>query len=191
MRFKVIVGSIPLLAGMVMAVMFLFNGQPVLALFPFICGALLSAAFFGALGSIGAEAATGIAMLAGLVFVFNSNDFFKPKLQQGYAAVLPRILDMDTYCPLGVPETKQIRDYGLKACALQNNHDASSAVTELGKGIHFGPGLTLVDSAATLATDEKPVNHCAQAFKAADRLCPLAFSSMGKEERAALLMAAE
>ena len=191
MRLNVIAGFIPLLAGLVMAFTFLFNGQPVAALVPFVCGGILSAAFFGVLGNLGIEGATGIAMLVGLVVVFHSNDFFKPKLQQGYAAVLPRILDMDTYCPLGAPQIKQIQDYGLKACALQNNHDASGAVTEMGKGIHFGPGLTLVDSAATLTTDEKPVNHCAHAFKAAVRQCPLAFSSMGKEEREALLKAAE
>jgi hypothetical protein len=153
-----------------------------------------AALFFGILKSFGSEVyqgAVGIAMLVGLLVVCHSSDFFKPNLQQGYTAILPRFLDMDTYCSPNTPGIKRIQDYGLEACALQNNHDMSGAITELQKGIHFGPGLTLADNAATLAADEKPVNHCARAFKAAERLCPLAFSSVGKEERAALLEASE
>lgn len=195
MPFNLISASISFLAGLVMAIMFLFKGQPVTALVPFVCGLVLGTGFFfGILRSLASEvyqAAIGIAMLLGVFAVCYSSDLFKPKLQRGYAAVLPLILDMDAYCPLKARETKQIKDYGLKACALQNNSDISGAVAELGKGIHFGPGLTLVDSAATLAADEKPVNHCARAFKAADRLCPIAFSSIGKEEREALLTAAQ
>jgi hypothetical protein len=129
-------------------------------------------------------------MIIGLAAVLSYSNLFNHDLQRGYSAIAMSFPELDAYCPANSPELRRVKEYGVAACLLQSNRDAISATTELQKGIHFGPTLTLVDSAATL-TAEGEVNHCARAFKEAVRLCPIAFSTLGAKERAALLAAAE
>lgn len=194
MPFRLVAACLPFLAGLIMSGMFLFRAQPVAALVPLLCGTIMGGAFwlgfFDSLGSETYKAAGSLATMVGLFAVFAYGSLFDTKLQQGYGAALMGFGHLEMYCPAATPNLRRIKDYGVAACAMQNNSDALSATAEFQKGIHFGPTLTLVDSAATLS-QEKDVNHCARAFKIAEPLCPLAFSSLGKEERTALLVAAE
>lgn len=183
-----------LLGGFILAAISLYNGQPVVALVLALAGGyaglgiilgvsntLLSQNFQFAAAFIG-----GI----GLLSVFLYNRAFDTNMQVAYIEVLSDIGTMELRCgPMSV-ELRNIQTFGIAACASQGNSDRMGAVVELGKGLHFGPTLTLVDTTITLSKDEHP-NYCARAFKAADQACPFAFSSVSKTSRTALLEAAK
>ena len=193
-RFLLALSCMPLLASLVIAVFFLMNAQWVNALLSVMCGVIVTCAllYAGITGFVseGYQAATGIAMVLGIGAILSYSNLFNPDLQRSYSAVAMSFAGLDTYCPANTPDLRRAKEYGLAACLLQSDRDAISATTELQKGVNFGPALTLVDSAVTLAGEEE-ANHCARAFKAAVRRCPPAFSSVGVKERAALLAAAK
>lgn len=193
-RFRIALICLPIIAGLIIATLYLTKAQPIIALASIACGALLSAVLlFGSLNSfvtVEYQAAAGIAAMIGIFGTLAYSNLFNSDLQRGYADLMMRFPLVETYCPATTPGLRSVSETGLAACALQNNLDAMNATSDLQKGVHFGPALTLVDSAATLAKDGE-VNFCARAFKQALRICPVAFSSMGTKERKALLAAAE
>lgn len=180
--------------GIVLAVISLVNGNPVIAL------ALLLAAIYVGLGILLGVAesmanpyfqvAAAVIGLVGIVGVFLYNRAFDLNLQDAHLGAMSDFATMELSCrPMSI-ELQNIQKFGMKACATQGNSDQMSAVLELAKGVHFGPTLTIIDSAASLQKGSPP-DYCAQAFKAASDLCPLAFVSLSKANRKALVEAAK
>lgn len=193
MLLRLILASIPFFAGLIAAIVLLFKGQLASALTSVVCGIIVSSVCWFGFRSLSTETyATTVflAMMIGIGGVFLTGNLFNFQLQQGYAEVLPRFLNMEMFCPHAVREVQRVQNYGIKACGLQHNIDALGATSDLYKEVQFGPAISLADSVLS-ATEDKEVNHCARAFKEADRVCPLAFSSMDKGVREALLDAAK
>ena len=184
----------PFVAGLVIAGLLLVSGEPLTALCCFICSCTLSVVVwsgsFAILLSGEYRLATSVATIIGLAATFAYGAFFKPDLQGAYFNAMTSFADESLYCPTSAPELRRIAQVGVPACALQSNRDAMAATSELQKGIHYGPALTLADNAATVGSAAQ-VNQCAKAFKEAVGLCPVAFSSVDEKQRSALLAAAE
>ena len=128
--------------------------------------------------------------------VLFSGNLFNPPLQQAYAEALNGFLyiatgatEVQMLCPEAAPLLGRLAARGVNVCPLQHNSDAIHASAELSKGLQFGPGLSMIDSAATLAQDGE-VNYCARTFREAYRACPAAFSSMKPDSLEVLLEAA-
>lgn len=183
-----------LAVGLILAAVSLYNGQPVIALSLALAGGYAAFGIFMGVGEslvnpsfqLTAAVIGGI----GLLGVFLYNRAFDTNLQGAYMYVLSDISTMESRCRPMSTELRNIHTFGLAACASQQNSDQMGVVVELGKGLHFGPTLTLADSAATLYKGEHP-NYCARAFKATEQLCPSAFPSIDKTSRSALLEAAK
>lgn len=183
-----------LVVGLVLAGLSLHNGQPLVALTLALAGVYAAAGVaFGvsqALNSPTFQLAAGAVGLIGLVSVFLYNRAFDVNLQSAYAGALYEMGTLELRCRPMSPELADIQRFGVAACASQGNSDQMGAVVELGKGLHFGPTLSLADSAIG-ATKSEPPNYCAQAAQAASQLCPNAFISMTADERRALADAAK
>ena len=175
--------------GFVLGAISLYNGQPIVALMLLLAGAYaglgvtlgileswsnpyfkLAAAVIGALGLIG---------------VFAYNRAFDHDLQRAHMEALYEIGVLETHCSLSV-ELRKVQHFGIAACASQGNSDQFGALVELSKGIHFGPTLTLADSAITSAREANP-DFCAHAFREAVRLCPAAATFVSALTRRSLL----
>lgn len=192
--FRFILAGILAAAILVLAALFLVSGKPVVAL------ALALAAIYVGLGilfdfaeSIGNPyfqiAATGIGLI-GIVSVFLYNPAFDLNIQNAHAEAVSEFVTMELRCrPMSI-ELRNIQEFGVKACATQGNADQMFAVLELAKGVHFGPTLAIIDSAASLKKGSPP-DYCAQAFKAASDLCPSAFFSLSSATHEALIEAAK
>lgn len=191
---RFILAGILAAAGIVLAVISLVNGNPVVAL------ALTLAAIYVGLGILLGVAesmvdpyfriAAAAIGLVGLVGIFLYNRAFDLNIQGAHAEAMSEFLTMESRCRSMSIELQNIQKLGVKACATQGNSDQMSAVLELAKGVHFGPTLTIIDSAASLQNSSPP-DSCAQAFKAASDLCPSAFVSLSSANRKALVEAAK
>lgn len=191
---RFILAGILATAGLVLAVISLVKGNPVVAL------ALTLAAIYVGLGILLGVAesminphfqiAAAVIGLVGIAGVFLYNRAFDFNIQDAHAAAVSEFVTMELRCrPMSI-ELQNIQEFGMKACATQGNSDQMTAVLELAKGVHFGPTLTIVDSAASLQKSPSP-DYCAQAFKAASDLCPSAFLSLSNANREALIKAAK
>lgn len=182
------------LTGIALSAMFLYRGQPILALATvaggIYVGITLLRGFVESLMAPEFQLAAGVIGVIGLLGSVQDSNLFDHKLQSGYARVLTGMAYLDMHCNPMPSDLRTIQEYGVAACAMQGNSDALRTVLDLNKGLYLGPTLSMVDSAATLGDDEQ-INHCARAYRAAQKLCPAAFSSVDKSERAALLEAAE
>lgn len=183
-----------LAVGLILAAIFLYDGQPVIALSLALAGGYAALGIFLGIGESWANPSFQLAAAfiggIGLLGVFLHNRAFDTNLQGAYMNVLSDIVTIELRCRPMSTELRNMQPFGVAACASQQNSDQMGAVVELGKGLHFGPTLTLADSGVTLYKGEYP-NYCARAFKATEQLCPLAFPSINKTSRSALLEAAK
>lgn len=186
MTFRLICAGVLLAAGLGLAIVSLIHGQPIIAL------ALAMAAVYVCLGVVigiteamdGPMFKVGAAAigLVGIIGVFAYSRGLNPQVSSAHASALNDFAYADLRCPHPSSKLRAIDRLGIKACIVQNNSDQMAAVIDLAKAIHYGPTLSLADSAASLGHDEAP-DYCAVAFKAADALCPSAFSSLSKSDR--------
>lgn len=183
-----------LVAGLVLSAVSLYNGQPIVSLSLALAGGYVGLGILlgvsNTLASPTFQFSAALIGAIGLFGVFFYNRAFDTNLQGAYIEALSDLGTMELRCRPMSAELRSIQTFGVAACASQGNSDQMGAVVELGKGLHFGPTLSLVDTSVTLSKGEHP-NYCARAFKAADRVCPLAFSSMSTKFRTALLEAAK
>lgn len=136
------------------------------------------------------DLAASVICTIGLVGTFASHSAFDFKLQAAYAEAFDSFLRMDSSCMRKNPQLSSIFDVGVRVCALQGNSDQSSGVRELSKGLHFGPALSIADSANSMMDVERQ-NDCARVFKQAINACPESFSDMSPAGRQTLLAAAQ
>lgn len=189
MTFRVICAGVLLAAGIGLAIVSLIHGQPIIAL------ALAMAAVYVCLGVVIGitdaidspmfKAAAAVIGLVGIIGVFAYSRGLSPQVSSAHASALNDFAYADLWCPHPSPKLLAIENLGIKACMKQSNSDQMASVIDLAKAIHYGPTLSLADSAASLGHSEAP-DYCAVAFKAADALCPSAFSSLSKSDRETL-----
>jgi hypothetical protein len=183
-----------ILLGLALAVLALFEGQPVTALSLFLAGIYCGlGVLFGISESISNpvfRAAAPVIGAIGLLAVFLYNRAFDTKLQEAHIAALSSFAKMDIYCKPMPLELQNISYFGVKACATQGNANQMAATVELAKGLYFGPTLSLADSAHS-STNEPSKDYCARAYKAAVAVCPNAFLSLSASNKADLLGASK
>jgi hypothetical protein len=177
------------LAGLSLAVLSLFNGQPVVALTLTLSAIYAGfAVVFGIVDSISNpifKLTAGVISLLGVLGIFLYNRAFDLNIQKAHYDVLSDIVHMESYCKPMSQELHKIQEFGLKACAIQGSADQSSATAELAKGFYLGPTLSIVDSAVSLHNGSEP-DYCAEAYKVAFTLCPSAFISLSRTSKNAL-----
>ncbi len=189
MKIRIILAGSFLAFGLGLAIVSLCNGLPVVALALALSGVYAGLGIFlGVTDSLQNpyfQISAGIIGVIGIVSVFFYNNAFNKDLQGAYIDVLSSVGTMELSCKPMTPELINIQKFAIAACASQGNSDQMGAVVELGKGLHFGPALTLVDTGAVLSKGELP-NYCIKAFHAANQLCPAAFATMNKASQNAL-----
>lgn len=173
--------------GLIVGSYFLGQGQLATACIAILSGLYLGCAwFFGFIDSISSpsfKAAAGVIFLIGICDIFLSNQAFNNELQGAYTSAVTSFLSLNNECKQ-VPNN--LVEDGLSACTAQSINNQASATSDFAKAIYFGPGLSLVDTTYT-ATQEKPKNNCAQAFKKAFEICPGAFRNISESGKAALI----
>lgn len=194
MNIRMISASGFLVFGLGLAAVSLYNGLPVVALALALAGVYAGLGIFlGVISSLQNpyfQLSAGLIGVLGLVGVFLYNNAFNKDLQGAYIDVISSVGTMELSCRPMTPDLINIQKFAIAACSSQGNSDQMGAVVELGKGLHFGPTLTLVDTGTVLSKDELP-NYCVRAFRAANQLCPSAFATMNKASRNALSNAAQ
>lgn len=126
----------------------------------------------------------------GIVGVFVHHAAFDLELQSAQIDAVQAFQAIDSLCRPVSPALMKVRQFGIAACTTQGNRDQRSAIMELEKGLHFGPGLSVIDGGAGLAKDAVP-NRCAKAVKVAYDMCPVGFSLMKAAALKELLDAAK
>ena len=183
-----------LVFGLGLAAVSLYNGLPVVALALALAGVYAGLGIFlgvtNSLQNQNFQISAGLIGVLGIIGVFLYNNAFNKDLQGAYIDVISSVGTMELFCRPTTPELLNIQKFAIAACARQGNVDQMGAVVELGKGLHFGPTLTLVDTGAGLSKGELP-NYCVKAFRAANQLCPAAFATMNEASRNALSKAAQ
>jgi hypothetical protein len=190
--FQIVAVAVCLFAGLVMGGIFFYQGRPIFGVMLLLAGGVAALAFvLGGWESrhhpaiqIGAAGLTALS----IVGTFTYNRAFDPMLQSAQADALFEIGVLGQHCRPMTPELNRVRDFGMAACAQQASSDQLSAVGELANGMHFGPTVTLIDSAVTLGAGENP-NYCAQAYAEVVRLCPASSLYIPTASRKALLNA--
>ena len=178
--------------GLALAGQSLLNGQPLVAFSLTFSGIYCSfGVYFGFGEVISNPAFQAAAVLIGAIGLLGwgkDHRIFNTGLQDAHRAAFASFVDMESrsYCKPITIELRKLSEFGLRACAMQDNADQQSATAELAKGIYFGPALTLADSAYA-STAESPKDYCALAFKAAFAACPNAFHSLSANNKAVLL----
>lgn len=181
------------IVGLVLALMSLLDGHVVIAL------ALAMAAVYVGIGVVigvttalenpGFKFAAAFIGLIGIVGVFMYSRGLNPTLASAHTAAMNDFLRIDFRCHDASKELLDIQEFGIKACALQNNSDQMASVVDLTKALHLGPTSSLADSAISRAGSSTP-DYCAVAFVAAEDFCQTAFPSLSSAEREALNNAA-
>lgn len=178
------------LLGLILAAMSLFSGQPLaalsLALAGLYCGLGAILGITETISNPTFQAAATIIGVIGLFAVFLYHSAFNNELQDAHRAALSSFVMMEMYCKPMPPELQKISEFGIKACATQDNLNQLSATSELAKGLYFGPTLSLADSAYS-SSEEPPKDYCAQTFKTVSNICPDAFRSLSAAQQATLL----
>lgn len=194
MKIQIFFSSAFLIAGVILSGISLYNNQPLVALSLLLAGAYTAIALlFGVGNSLSDprfQITAALIGILGLVGVFLYNKAFDRNLQGAYYDVLSDMATMELRCSPMSKELANVQNFGITACAVQGNSDQMGAVVELGKGLHFGPTLTIIDTSVAQTTGQSP-NYCARAFKAADELCKSAFFSLDSKSKRALLDAAK
>lgn len=191
---RFIIAAIVALLGIVVAVVFLFKGRVIMAVSTLLTGFYVAfTVIFGFYNSLEDPLLKLIVVAIGaigLVGVFTSNRAFNINLQNAHAEALYEILTLETHCTPMSAELLDIQKSALPACAMQSNSDQQAAVIELGKGLYFGPRLSLIDSTVSISGADRP-DYCAQIYKAAITLCPTIVYLTSKESHNALISAAK
>lgn len=193
LNMRIIFAGIFLALGIGLAILTFCKGMPAVALALALAGVYTGLGIFlGITDSLQNPIFQYLAAIIGaigILSVFLYSNFFNIKLQSAYTDALITVGAMDTSCRPMKSELLDIQKFAIAACSTQGNSDQIGVVVEFGKGLHFGPTLTLVDSSVALSNGEVP-NYCAKAFLAANQLCPAAFTSMSEASRNALIKAA-
>ncbi|MBD7962403.1 hypothetical protein [Comamonas avium] len=194
MNIRNIIALIFFLFGVVLSGISFYNNQPLVALTLILAGGYTAITILlGVVDSLSNEylkIAAAVIGILGLISVFFYNKAFDRNLQGTYYAVLSDMVSIDQRCKPMSPELSNIQTFGIAACAAQGNSDQLGAVVDLGKGLYFGPTVTILDTGIAQAASNSP-NYCARAFKAADDLCKTAFFSMNNASKRILIDAAK
>jgi len=192
LMLRLILAGILGVVGIVLAGISIANGYPVIAL------ALLLAAIYVFLGVLLGvmesmenpffQIGAALIGLVGIIGVFVHNRAFDINIQAAHRHALEAFATMDLHCRPISKELRKIQEFGLKACAIQDNSDQMSVVVDLAKGLYLNPPLTLADSAISLQKGMLP-DYCAQVFKTALNICPSAFILLSNADREALIEA--
>lgn len=181
--------GLSLVLGLGLAVIYSIKGQPISGL------ALAISAFYVAFGIV-----TGItinrvilsfniaAVSIGFIYsiaVFTYSRGLNLQLMNAHVAALEDFTRIDLTCPHPSVALHKIQIMGIKACAVQNDSDLLESAVDLGKALHLGPMLSIIDSAISLSSSVPP-DYCAVAFKKAEKLCPSAFISLSTADREVL-----
>ena len=190
---KLIFASIFALVGIALAALSFFNGQAIVALSLVLAGVYVG---FGVAVGVSESVKNPVFQIAaavisaiGLLGVFIYNRAFDVNLQRAHIDALYELATLEMKCRPMSAELRDIQKFGVAACATQRNSDQIGAVIELGKGLHFGPTLTLADAAVATSQSNAP-NYCAKAYKAAVQLCPSVSLSVPKISHDALISVA-
>jgi len=189
-RLSIAAGS--MLAGATLAAFFFYGGQPWASFLFLLAGAYMALATVNGIRTSSGDPRfhlfAGVIGAIGLLGTFAENRAFDLALQEAQADALAGFTSMGARCSGMSPDLQQMQSFGQRACGTQANSDQIRAVVELSKGLHLGPGLSMIDGAATLAAGNPP-NYCAMIFVAAAARCPAAFTEVKWASRDALLKA--
>ena len=194
MKFRLALAAMALLVELYFGGAAAWRGQWLSVLGYLLTGIFVAAAcilsFSSSLLSPVFKLCAGVIGVIGLVSVLHYNRAFNVDLQVAYGSAASEMLEIENdYRPM-TPELSELLNFGVKACSLQGGKDQLGGIGEVAKGIHYGPTMSLIDSAAQAAKSDQP-NYCARAVEAVLQLDPNAFSRMDSDERKALLDAAK
>ncbi|MFC0350082.1 hypothetical protein [Undibacterium danionis] len=190
MKVKFGIALICVLLGLVVAGFQAFQGHWLSAISALILGPTVGLIFLLGIdesqNSLLIQSLAGLAGVLGLFAVFFEHRAFDIRRTEAHASALTAFVQMEFSCPVMDASIRNIQQKGIRACALQDNHDQIGAITELQKARALGPVTSLVDSAYSVS---KPSNadFCAEEFRAAQLRCPRAFLSMTNSSRELLL----
>jgi len=183
---RVIIAALAILAGCVIAVLNACDSawfSAAVALEAgFLAGFCVLLGFSGSRESVWVKLGGGLLLLLGILAVVNEKPAFDLDRSKANQQLALAFANRDVECTSEYAEMQRLRDRGISACSTQGAKDIREAATELSKAQHLGAGATLADGAYTQIKGSAS-DHCFEAYLAAKKLCPNAFSSLEKPVR--------
>ncbi|MBP5078349.1 hypothetical protein HUS84_31225 [Pseudomonas chlororaphis] len=180
---RVIIATLAVLAGCVIAVLNACDGAwfsfAVALEAGFLAGVCVLLGFAGSRESVWVKLGGGLLLLSGILAVVNEKPAFDLDRSKANQQLALAFADPGFECISEYAEMQRLRDRGISACSTQGIKDIGGAATELSKAQHLGAGATLADGAYAQIKGSAP-DHCFEAYLAAKKLCPHAFSSLEK-----------